>query len=45
VAGAVDKADVANQVVPEPVHDERVLLGRAHRCVAGRPLKNFKTNK
>ena len=38
VAGAIDKADVANEVVAEPVHQERVLLGRAHRGVAGRPL-------
>ena len=38
VTGAVDEADVANEVVAEAVHDERVLLGRAHRGVTGRPL-------
>ena len=38
VTGAVDEADVTNQVVAEAVHDERVLLGRPHRGVARRPL-------
>lgn len=38
MTGAVDEADVTDEVVPESIHDERVLLGRPHRRVAGRPL-------
>jgi len=38
VTGAIDKTDVTNQIVPEPIQDERVLLGRPHGRVTGRPL-------
>ena len=38
MTGAIDKTDVTNQIVPEPVQDERVLLRGSHRRVTGRPL-------